>query len=35
MVTRNNHCPDELELPVRRLCVDEGRFVEQRPVENG
>ena len=35
VITHDDRYLDELELPARRIRMDEGRIVEQRPVENG
>jgi putative ATP-binding cassette transporter len=34
-ITHDDRYLDELDLPARRLRMDEGRFVGQQPVENG
>jgi hypothetical protein len=34
-VTRDDPYLDEPGLPTRRICVDDGRFVEQRSGRNG
>ena len=35
VITHDDRYLDELDLPARRLRMDEGRFVEQPSVENG
>jgi putative pyoverdin transport system ATP-binding/permease protein len=35
MITHDDRYLDELDLPARRLRMDEGRFVERRSVESG
>ena len=35
VITHDDRYLDELELPARRIRMDEGRIVDQRPVENG
>ncbi|HEY2426779.1 MAG TPA: cyclic peptide export ABC transporter [Pseudolabrys sp.] len=35
VITHDDRYLDELELPARRIRMDEGRIVSQRPVENG
>jgi ABC-type siderophore export system fused ATPase/permease subunit len=35
VVTHDDRYLDEMDLPARRLRMDEGRFVDQRSVANG
>jgi putative ATP-binding cassette transporter len=35
VITHDDRYLDELELPARRIRMDEGRIISQRPVENG